>query len=174
MNEPKEMHGVWGVLQDPETKQILLVVNRRRGDKVDWSLPGGLVDKGESSTEALTREVEEETNLVVDSWARLLYTNRIEYRSRSEDRKDLNFNTEVYLAAKWSGTLTFSDPDQIVEHGLFARKYLVQHLLRDNGRQIYEPFHEWLNEPWERRVEHFSYRVEVHGANQKILRVETK
>ncbi len=174
MSRPKEIHGVWGVLEDPKTKRILLVANRRRGGKVDWSLPGGLVDRGESSTEALTREVEEETGLVVNEWSKLLYTNRIKYRNRSDDRKELNFNTEVYFSIKWLGSLAFRDPDQIVEHGLFAKKYLVHHLLRVNGRQIYEPLNEWLSEPWERETKHFSYQVEGYGSEQKIRRVKIK
>ena len=61
MSRPKEIYGVWGVLQEPQTKKVLLVANRRHGNKVDWSLPGGLVDEGESYPEALTREVEEES-----------------------------------------------------------------------------------------------------------------
>ena len=174
MVEPKEIYGVWGVLQEPQTKKVLLVANRRRGNKVDWSLPGGLVDEGESYEEALTREVEEESGLFVESWSRLLYRNRIKYRNRSMGRRDLNFNTEVYLGVKWSGFLEFEDPDGIVEHGLFAKRYLVDYLLRDRGLQICEPLTRWLDNPWGEDPKHFSYRVDGDGLDQEIRRVNVR
>jgi 8-oxo-dGTP diphosphatase len=174
MSRPKEIYGVWGVLQEPQTKKVLLVANRRRRNKVDWSLPGGLVDEGESYPEALTREVEEESGLLVENWSQLLYRNQIKYRNRSNGRKDFNFNTEVYLGVEWSGSLEFNDPDGIVEHGLFAKRYLVDYLLRDRGLQICEPLNEWLDRPWRGNPKHFSYRVDGEGLDQKIRRVEIR
>ena len=43
----------------------LLVANRRRDGRVEWTPPGGVVDRGEVSEEALSREVLEETGLIV-------------------------------------------------------------------------------------------------------------
>lgn len=42
-----------------DTAHRLLLVQRR--DNSDWALPGGMVEPGESLTEACVREVEEET-----------------------------------------------------------------------------------------------------------------
>ena len=173
MSKPKERYVVWGVLEDPTTKRILVVANRRRGDKVNWSLPGGLVGREESYPEALTREFKEETGLLVDEddWSRL-YTTRVKQRNRGRGKRDVNSNFEVYFGTKWLGDLDFSsDPDRIVEHGLFAKKYLVHNLLRRNYEEVYEPLSEWLESPWWGETKHFRYRVEGHGSKRKVTRV---
>lgn len=171
MSKPKESYVVWGVLEDPKTQRILVVANRRRGDKVNWSLPGGLVGRGESYREALTREFKEETGLLVDGWSDLLYSTRVKERNRGRDKRDVNSNFEVYFGTKWSGTLDFSsDPDCIVEHGLFAKRYLVHDLLRRNTEAMYEPLSEWLENPWRGETKHFRYRVEGYGSKRKVTR----
>jgi 8-oxo-dGTP diphosphatase len=54
---------VYAIVRD-DSDRVLLV---RRLDTGDWELPGGRVDPGESAVDALVREVEEETGLVVDA-----------------------------------------------------------------------------------------------------------
>jgi mutator protein MutT len=53
--------GVDGIVRD-EDGRILIT---RRSDDGEWDLPGGSVEPGETPAEALTREVREETGLVV-------------------------------------------------------------------------------------------------------------
>jgi 8-oxo-dGTP diphosphatase len=53
---------VYAIVRD-DTGHVLLV---RRIDTGDWELPGGRVDPGESATDALKREVAEESGLVVE------------------------------------------------------------------------------------------------------------
>ncbi|MBA3281516.1 MAG: NUDIX hydrolase, partial [Acidimicrobiia bacterium] len=59
------------VIEGPDG--LLLVQNRRRDGRLDWSPPGGVIDPGESVIAGLTREVAEETGLVVSSWLGPIY-----------------------------------------------------------------------------------------------------
>jgi 8-oxo-dGTP diphosphatase len=47
------------------TEGVLLVENRRRDGRSDWTPPGGVIDPGEDVVDGLTREVREETGLEV-------------------------------------------------------------------------------------------------------------
>jgi len=67
----------FGVLESPDG--VLLVANRRGRGRLDWTPPGGLVDRGESSLEALTREVREESGLIAADWSTLLYTAEVQF-----------------------------------------------------------------------------------------------
>jgi 8-oxo-dGTP diphosphatase len=58
---PKHIVAVSGLVTDPSTGLILLIRSPRRG----WEFPGGQVEEGESLTDALIREVREETGLDV-------------------------------------------------------------------------------------------------------------
>ncbi len=52
---------------------LLLVHNRRRGGREDWTPPGGVIEEGEPLIEGLTREVREETGLTVTEWGGPVY-----------------------------------------------------------------------------------------------------
>lgn len=56
--------GVSAVLTDAEGR-ILLLRNRFRYSSA-WQIPGGFVDRGEELEESITREIREETGLVVE------------------------------------------------------------------------------------------------------------
>lgn len=60
------LFGVGAVIVDEGGESVLLVRRGREPLKGHWSLPGGLVELGERLFDAVTREVLEETGLVVE------------------------------------------------------------------------------------------------------------
>ncbi len=97
-----------GVVLDSD-QRVLLVNNKRRNGDTDWSPPGGVVDPGESPTEALGREVEEETGLAVSAWGEALY--RVEVTAPG-----FGFFLQVvaHRAVSYQGGIVIDDPDGIV------------------------------------------------------------
>lgn len=59
----RPLAGVGGVILDGD--KVLLVRRAREPLRGEWSLPGGLVEVGEELTEAVRREIREETGLAV-------------------------------------------------------------------------------------------------------------
>ncbi|PID38210.1 MAG: hypothetical protein CSA65_07630 [Proteobacteria bacterium] len=57
--------GVGGIIFDPEREAVLLVERGAPPAQGLWSVPGGLVERGEALAEACAREVLEETGLQV-------------------------------------------------------------------------------------------------------------
>lgn len=150
---------VSGLIESDEG--LLLVANRRRNGSVDWSPPGGVVDEGEQDLPALSREVVEETGLVVASWHHEpVYDIRVQFAER-----DWDLRVAVYRAARWSGALTFADPDGIVHDAVFGAPEHCTALLADSPRWVADPVCEWLAERWtDTRRFAFSVRSAASGA----------
>ncbi|MDG2111330.1 MAG: NUDIX hydrolase [Actinomycetota bacterium] len=143
---------------------VLMVHNRRRGGRTDWSTPGGVIDDGELVLQGLTREVVEETGLTVDSWHGPAYT----VKAEAPDM-DWNLTVEVHLANAHSGDIAIDDPDGIV--------IAAQWVPRTELRELLEGHETWLREPLLEHLEgavawghEFSYTI--LGDRRSDLRVE--
>jgi 8-oxo-dGTP diphosphatase len=92
-----------------ESEGCVLLVRRAAWDTLpgQWELPGGKVDRGERVLQALAREVEEETGLM------LADARQVSTREMVSPRG--NFVREHVYAASAIGTVTLSD-----EHDAFA------------------------------------------------------
>ena len=55
--------GVGGLVIDFEAKKVLVIKEKQGNNTLSWKIPGGLVDSGEYLSEAVEREVREETGV---------------------------------------------------------------------------------------------------------------
>lgn len=72
---PRPIIGVGAVIM--RTDQVLLVRRGSEPGKNQWSVPGGLVELGETVHETVVREVKEETNLDVEVYGLIDVVNNI-------------------------------------------------------------------------------------------------
>ena len=85
-----------------ETGRVLLVRRGNEPMKGHWSLPGGLVEVGESLTDGVIREVREETGLTVEPIELIELLDRIH---REEKRVRYHYVIADYLCRVSGGAL---------------------------------------------------------------------
>jgi 8-oxo-dGTP diphosphatase len=123
---------------------LLLVRNRRRNGDHDWSPPGGVIDDGETLVDGLTREVEEETGVVVSRWWGPVYEVDV-------DAPGLGWHlrVEAHVALDFTGDVRIADPDGIVVDAAFVDPTACADHLAECHRWVREPLAAWLAERWD-------------------------
>lgn len=136
---------------------LLLVRNRRRNGSVDWSPPGGVIDHGETLVEGLSREVAEETGVVVEKWVGPVYQVSVEAPGLG-----WRLRVEAHLAVDFAGDLVIDDPDGIVEEATFVQVDACGARLDGCHPWVAEPLAAWLAERWD---DGRTFRYHVDGAD---------
>ena len=109
--------------------QIVMVQQHIAGaNEPYWVLPGGLVEGGELITDALIREVKEETGVQVNAIGPLVGISQIDRPLQAS--QTLLF---VFEIAQWQGTLQSQDPDGEVLNVELVKQRQVIHRLQRKG-----------------------------------------
>lgn len=145
--------------------ELLLVKNDRPYSKTsDWTTPGGVIDKGETVLEGLTREVIEETGLVVSSWEGPAYLVQVDFLDRGFFLK-----VEAFIANSWEGKIIIEDPDGIVTNAIFCDSKKQTDLLLGSPIWVREPLLEWQAKQFKNTsgntsgILKFEYEVKGYG-----------
>ncbi len=147
--------------------QILLVENRRADGRVDWSMPGGVIEENEDSIGGLQREVLEETGLVVELWGPLLWTT-----FATSESMGFNLVAETYIAHAVGGEIAIDDPDGIVTACRYFSLDDAIAALEATWVPTREPLLGWLGERWlEPRT--FDYSVEGNSGDGLIVELRS-
>jgi 8-oxo-dGTP diphosphatase len=104
---PDELHIVVAIVRRGD--EVLMVRQAGPGEEPVWTIPGGRVEAGEFVTDALVREVREESGIAVLDIGALAFIVQV------DERRDGWFATVwTWDVRKWEGTIAVEDPDGFV------------------------------------------------------------
>lgn len=95
--------------------ELLMVRQAGPGKEPFWTVPAGRLERGELVTEALVREVEEETGITVLDPGQVAFTVQV------DERREGWFATVwTFDVAAWEGEIAVADPDGFVHEAAWV------------------------------------------------------
>ena len=143
-----------------------MVRNKRQWGSHDWSTPGGVIDASDLGVvEGLTREVQEETGILVTDWEGPVY----EVVARATDM-GWEMRCEVYVAREFEGDIRIDDPDGIVVDAAFVELSACAGLLEGGHPWVCEPLLGWIDGRWDASAFR-TFRYRILGTDPATLRI---
>ncbi len=125
------------ILMDKQGRVLLVANDWSRRGKVRYTLPGGMVEPGETLLAAIEREIKEETGLRVRGIQHMAYVCQVEDTRKNERTLATAFRID------YDGLLNPRDPDgHIVEARFFTPEEVVVKL--EDHRPIADPLLDYL------------------------------
>ena len=119
-----------------QQNQLLLVQNQAEGAEAVWSLPGGVIEDGETLKEALQREMKEGTGLSVETF-------ELAYMTENFIEQFDAHSLVTYFDCSVSGKLSLNDPDrEVVACQWVPIQQLGDYLVNCD---VLEPLQDYLN-----------------------------
>lgn len=130
--------GARGIVYDEAANSVFLI---RHTYVPGWQLPGGGVETGETALEALTRELEEEGNIVIAAEPAL----KSLHFNRQSSRRD---HVALYLITQFSQTGPKKPDREIAESGFFPLDRLPENTTPATKRRLAEVFSDEPSSPY--------------------------
>lgn len=113
---------------------VAVIMRRNRRNQIEWCLPKGHVETGETMVQAAIREIAEETGVTGQM---ICHINSVEYRFTGRSAH-INKKVHHYLLSYLHGEITAEhDPDQEAEDATWMPLKKAVHLLTyDNEREV--------------------------------------
>jgi 8-oxo-dGTP pyrophosphatase MutT (NUDIX family) len=127
------MPGVRGLLFNDRGELLL----QKRGDFLNWGLPAGVVDLGDSAVDALKHEVKEETGLTVIRAEPFGLYSDPKYSVTYPNGDEVQTFTIAFLVREWSGELAV-DGEEVVDVDFFPIDDLPRPMYPIHVETIYD------------------------------------
>jgi len=141
----KYRKGVFVIVYYLDNEVPYYLVLKRKLHWTGWEFPKGGIDKGEAITEAVCREIKEETGLKFSEMKKFNFLGKYDYQQKLKDREHLQGQTfEALYAVKAKSQNVVVDNFEHTEFKWLPYEKAVTLLTWENQKQAMKIVHEYL------------------------------